>query len=283
MTYGLEMDARRYRVPEEERYSQEALLAFRETALPTSDRRYSPFIKLSSYREKYHRVLNLESLSLQEDYALGYSVVTSVFTGAESLGSSRDHVGAFVGAGYTFPLGSGLFRVGGNNRVVVANEGRHEGYASGRARLVLPVASIGKVHLDGYFGYRYQDYLNVSPFRLGGDNRLRGYPSQFLVGKSLSAQNLEFRTKGVDILSAQVGLAAFYDLGAAADEISDFAYYQSLGAGIRILFPQAERTVLRFDWGFPVSVPEAAWPGGFFFTFGQAFPMPTPSGGGDAY
>jgi outer membrane protein assembly factor BamA len=139
----------------------------------------------------------------------------------------------------------------------------------------------GRLHLDAYLGHRYQDYLNVSPFRLGGNNRLRGYPASHFDGKNLIAANAEFRTPGVDILSAQVGLAAFYDLGAASDEIRSAAFYQGTGAGVRILFPQAERTVMRLDWGLPVSGDRDVLPGAFFFTFGQAFFMPDSSGGGD--
>jgi len=62
---------------------------------------------------------------------------------------------------------------------------------------------------------------------LGGDGRLRGYPaadteasgSQSLRGEDVLALNTEFRSRAVDILSAQCGLAAFYDVGGVADRL----------------------------------------------------------------
>lgn len=280
---GLELTHARYRVVEGLTASPAAVRLFAEHALPVSDRRISPYVSLAAYSTKFHRSLDIETVGLQEDYRLGYGVVTTLFTASESLGSSRDLVGSNLSAGYTTSVGNGLVRVGAAHRVVLANEHRHEAFVSVRGRFVSPHTGIGRLHLDAYLGHRYQDYLNVAGFRLGGDNRLRGYPAATFVGKNLVSANAEFRTPGVDILSAQVGLAAFYDLGAASDVLRSANFYQGTGAGVRILFPQAERTVMRLDWGLPVSGDRPVLPGAFFFTFGQAFPMPDSSGGGEVF
>lgn len=282
VSLGFQISHSRYRVVEGLDASPEAIRIFTENALPVSDRRLSPYLSLAAYSTRFHRSLDIETLGLQEDYRLGYGLVTTVFTASETLGSSRDLIGSNLSAGYTGAFGNGLFRVGAANRIVVANEHRHEAFVSVRGRITSPRTVAGRLHLDAYFGHRYQDYLNVIGFRLGGDNRLRGYPASTFVGKNLMAANAEFRTSGVDILSAQVGLAAFYDLGAASDEVRSADFYQGTGAGVRILFPQAERTVMRLDWGLPISGDRDVLPGAFFFTFGQAFPMPDSSGGGDA-
>ena len=55
---------------------------------------------------------------------------------------------------------------------------------------------------------------------------------------------------------------------------------QSAGAGVRLVLPQLDRSVLRFDWGFPLDpVPQlgitSPWPGDFVLTFRQAFGMPS--------
>lgn len=280
---GLQIADARYAVVEDLEASREAIRIFADQVLPVSDRRLSPYLSLAAYSTRFHRSLNIETLGLQEDYRLGYGLITTIFAASETLGSSRDLIGSNVSAGYTVPLGSGLLRVAASNRIVVANEQRHEAFVSARGRIVSPHTAVGRLHLDGYIGHRYQDYLNVAPFRLGGDNRLRGYPASTFDGKNLISGNAEFRTPGIDILSAQVGLAAFYDLGAATDEIKSAAFYQGTGAGVRILFPQVERTVMRLDWGLPVSGDRDVLPGAFFFTFGQAFPMPDSSGGGEAF
>ncbi len=281
--FGLELSHSRYRPVEGLEASPQARRLFIEYVIPVSDRRISPYVTLAAYSTRFHRSLDIETLGLQEDYRLGYGVVTTVFGAAEELGSSRDLVGSKVAAGYTVAIGDGLFRAGAQNRIVVANEGRHEAFISLAGRIVSPRTPAGRLHLDAYLGHRYHDYLNVSGFRLGGNNRLRGYPASTFVGKNLIAANAEFRTPGVDILSAQVGLAAFYDLGAASDVFEDSKFYQGTGAGFRILFPQAERTVMRLDWGLPVSGDRQVLPGAFFFTFGQAFPMPDSSGQGEAF
>lgn len=277
--FGVDVARRRYHVRYDEQISAEAREIFEARALPVSDQQISPFLTLALGKTKYHRVQDVETLGILEDFRLGYGVSTTVFVAAEAVGSSRDLIGSSVSLGYTIPLGDGLARVGAQNRVVVANEHRHEGLVTAGARLVTPKFVVGRLHLDGNVAHRYQDYLNVSPYRLGGDGRLRGYPAESFVGKNAVAFNAEVRTVGVDILSAQVGLAAFYDLGAAMDVFEDAEFYQGTGAGVRILFPQAERTVLRFDWGLPVSGDREVLPGAFFFTFGQAFSMPEPDGG----
>lgn len=285
LEFGLSIDHQRYRPLDSVAVSNsdEALLAFEQEVLPVSDTRLSPYVAVSAYETRFLRNLSIESLGLQEDFRLGYAFVTSLFAAAEPLGSTRNLVGARSSAGYTFAIGTGFLRVGVANRVVVANEGQDEGNVSASGRFVSSIWGVGRLHVDGYFNYRYEDYLNVSPYRLGVNNRLRGYAPNAFSGKNAVLGNVEYRTEGIDILSAQVGLAAFYDLGGVTDELSELILRQAAGAGIRIVFPQAERVALRFDWGFPLSGDVPAFPGAYFFTFGQAFPMPSSSGGGDPF
>jgi len=273
LSFGLDLDHSRYRAPSDSDASEEARRLFVQRVLPRSDTRMGPYVGLSLYESRFLRTRDVEGLGIQEDLRLGYGVTTVLFAGAERLGSTRDYVGARGGVGYSAALGNGLLRVGGQGRAVVANEGRHEALVSAGTRLVSPHLGWGRMHLDGMFSHRHYNYLNTIVAAFGGNNRLRGYDPGELRGASASALTAEFRTSGVDILSAQVGLAAFYDLAAAASEPRDYKFHQSAGAGLRFLFPQAERIVLRLDWGFPLSGDRAAWPGAFYFTFGQAFSM----------
>jgi len=82
------------------------------------------------------------------------------------------------------------------------------------------------------------------------------------------------RSSSIDILSAQVGAAAFYDVGDANDDVHRFHLKQDTGVGVRILFPEFDRVVFRADWGFPLSPGYASFPGAFFVSFGQAFGIP---------
>src|SRR5690606_10385631 len=119
LTFGVSVDHRRYRMPEYEDISSDAQDAFERVVLPISDTLISPYIELQVFETRFYRTLNIESLGIQEDWRLGYNVSTTLFTGAQALGSSRDLVGARVSAGYTSELAGGLIRVGASNRVAV--------------------------------------------------------------------------------------------------------------------------------------------------------------------
>ena len=79
--------------------------------------------------------------------------------------------------------------------------------------------------------------------------------------------NTELRSTSLDILSAQVGAAAFYDVGDAKNHIDNLRLKQSVGLGLRVLFPEFDRIVMRADWGFPLSPGYSTFPGGFLPVF----------------
>jgi outer membrane protein assembly factor BamA len=89
--------------------------------------------------------------------------------------------------------------------------------------------------------------------------------------------NFEYRTRPVEILACQLAGAVFFDAGDAFDGWGDFQPKQSAGFGLRVVFPQIDRTVLRADWGFPLMRgyrdPDSL-PGDIVVTFKQAFPIP---------
>jgi outer membrane protein assembly factor BamA len=134
---------------------------------------------------------------------------------------------------------------------------------------------------DAVLDNRFYDHLNRQ-YAIGGDDRLRGYPSGDPDLKGGEAQrgndalvfNTEFRSTAIDVLSAQCGFALFHDAGDAADALSRLELRHSVGAGLRVLFPQANRIVFRADWAFPLSAGYETLPGALFVTFGQAFLMP---------
>ena len=76
---------------------------------------------------------------------------------------------------------------------------------------------------------------------------------QYFVGESVAASNLEYRSRPVEILTLQLGGAAFYDAGVVRDGVKTFDVHQSAGFGMRALFPQLDRVVFRVDEGFPLA------------------------------
>jgi hypothetical protein len=245
--------------------------------LPVNDTRISPFVQLRTHIERYHQTFNLETLALQENYRLGPEVLLRAYPASSAAGSTRDLIGLTSGVSYTTTLGDGLARAVVENTVEYEAHGDHNALFRAVLHVATPRLDFGRFVADGVVADRYENYLNRY-YGLGGDTRLRGYPAAgfqgSLRGTTLVAVNPEFRTDSVDILSMHTGLAAFYDLGAAADGFGDLSFLQSLGVGLRILFPYFDRTVFRIDWGFPLTPGYATFPGAVYVAFGQAFPMP---------
>jgi hypothetical protein len=100
------------------------------------------------------------------------------------------------------------------------------------------------------------------------------------VGKDVIAYNLEFRSRPLEILSCQLGAAAFYDVGHVANGWSRLHPRQSIGVGFRVLFPQLDRIVFRGDIGFPLARPldRDVPPFTVSIAFEQAFPVPSIGG-----
>lgn len=251
--------------------------------LSVNDTRISPFVQLRTHQEHYFHTVDLETLALQEDYRLGPEALLRVYPASSAAGSTRDLVGLTSGFSYTAAFHDGLARAVVLNNVEYEFHGDHQASLAAQLHVASPRFAFARFVADGMLADAYENYLNVR-YSLGGDTRLRGYPlSGFegsLRGESIAAGNAELRTTSVDIFSMHVGLAAFYDAGAAADSLDQLSFQQSVGLGLRILFPYFDRTVFRADWGFPVSSGASTLPGALFVTFGQAFSMPelsTPS------
>jgi hemolysin activation/secretion protein len=125
---------------------------------------------------------------------------------------------------------------------------------------------------------RYKNYLRGAT-TLGGDDRLRGYPSNFFLGKDAVFYNIEFRSTSVEILKCALGGVVFYDAGDATQGFRMLHAKQSLGFGLRVLFPQLNRLVFRGDLAFPLKrgpfpetgIPTRVDPVGFAISVGQAF------------
>jgi hypothetical protein len=244
-----------------------------------SDTRIGPFAQLRTHGQRFLRTAELETLGLEENYRLGPEALLRVYPSSTALGSTRNFLGLLSGAAMTAALGDGLARLIATNRLEYAEDGRHDADVGVFARVTSPRVSLGRLTFDGLVRDRYENYLNRS-FDLGGDSRLRGYPPAGFAyssrGPVAVALNTEARTRSIDILSAQVGLAAFYDVGGASETFGELYLRQSVGFGLRFLFPQADRTVLRLDWAFPFTPAPgyATFPGAFSLAFDQAFSMP---------
>lgn len=225
------------------------------------------------YESRFLRVHDLDTLALQEDYRVGYDFWLRTYPVTRGLGSSRDFLGVDTFAQYVLPLYDGFARTSGEALLELADGEIPTAAFAANAAFVSPRFALGRLVVDGLVIARPENYPNRRS-TLGGESRLRGFPSAALIGQNLASYNVELRTRPVDILSCQIGSALFFDVGDAFDG-PDPALKSSVGFGFRGLFPQLDRKVFRLDIAFPISRRTAdTGPVGFYVAFEQAFPAP---------
>ncbi len=257
----------------------EDIAAFTAAHVPTSDRRVGPFLQYHAYTSNYLRVLDLETLGLQEDFRLGHDLALRFYPIRQELGSSRNFMGTYAGAEYTVGLGDGFARAAVDTTIEADANGIADGAVSGDVRVVTPRLGLGRLVFDAGGLNRFRNYLNRTSY-IGGSGRLRGYPSNYFNGKDIVAYNFEFRSRPVEILSCQLGGAAFFDAGHAANGMNHLEPRHSVGFGFRVLFPQLDRLVFRGDVGFPLERggdPQVR-PYSVTVAFEQAFAVPSLGG-----
>jgi hypothetical protein len=277
VTFGAQAISRRYDAGDLSAYDPISSAEFVATKVPTDDTRVGPYAEVRTYTTSYLRILDVETLGLQEDFRLGYDFKARAYPVLAPLGSTRTFLGLDFGAQYTVPLGDGYARA--NVRSITESEVDRlaDASMSAQARVVTPRFGFGRVVWSGSVVNRYRNFLNRTSF-LGGDGALRGYPTNYLVGGDVASSNLEFRTRAFAVKTVLVGGAVFYDVGGAFDDFSRARIYESIGGGVRVLFPQLDRLVFRVDLGVPIAhgtLPSGVSPVQYFFAFGQAFPVPS--------
>lgn len=254
-----------------------AVADFVTTRVPVSDDRVGPALEWRSYSTSFSRVLDLQALGIQEDVRLGHYLDAKVYPVFAALGSSRTFLGVYAEAGYTLGMKDGIARADLSTTTEVSTEGIIQGSLNGELQIATPRFGIGRLVYAAQVIHRYENYLNLTSY-LGGNTLLRGYPSNFLVGRDLLASNLEYRTRPLQILGSQIGGVLFYDVGDAFDGFSRMSPKHAVGFGVRLLFPFFDRAVFRADVGFPVSatpLPVGVPPVSFFVTVAQALALPT--------
>ncbi len=261
-----------YSLPGLGSYEREVAEEFRRINVPTTDRRSYPFAQMRAYTTKFLHPIDVETLALQEDVRLGYDLYVKLYPVLEPLGSDRGLLGTYLAAQYTFPIRTGYARAGMEAVTELENRDVATGIWRANARLVTPRLGIGRFVFDGIATRRYRNYQNSLEY-LGGAGRLRGFPTNFFQGQDVLAWNFEYRAHAMPLLSMQVAPAAFYDVGNASSDLTTARLFHSAGVGARLLIPQLDRVVMRFDLGFPLNRPRGVDPMSFFFSVEQAFPI----------
>lgn len=264
-----------------EGYSEDLVRRFEQNALERKDVRIGPFLMLETYRNDFISLFDLETLGLQEDYQLGPRAFVKVYGGSKRALATRDVVGVTTALQYSASLRGSLLRFWTSHSTELTPQARNDdGLIQGGLRLVSPSVGFGRFVFDTGGLFHYHNSRNLR-FALGGDRRLRGYPSEQFLGHHLAVSNLEFRTRSVRLIDVLFGLVGFYDVGDAFDATSQLRPKHAIGCGIRATAPQFQRVVGRLDLAFPLTRPLASmgesWSSVTWFLAieGQAFPFPT--------
>lgn len=279
VSWGVEAIRFAYRAPALEGEPSAVQRDFASSVMPVSDTRLGPFVAWTAYDAEFLQITDFTTLALQENYRTGHDVYVKLSPVLEAIGSSRDFLGTYAGASYTVPLGDGFARGFVEGSVETEPDEVADAAIGGGGILVTPRLGIGRLVLDVQGLDRVENYMNRRS-GLGGESRLRGYPTGAFTGENLVLANLELRSRPLSLWTLQLGAVAFFDAGDAWDDGEPLDVKQSVGAGLRVVFPQLDRSVMRFDWGFPLDpVPAlgitSPFPGDFVLTFRQAFGAPS--------
>jgi hypothetical protein len=226
---------------------------FAAEVLPATRTTLFPFAAYHAFTPRFRVYENLDTVGQSEAVRLGPSLSVSLTAGARALLSSSDTMFAIGTLGVALDPWEGLFEA------AVEGSARYEDGLvvnrafSGRLRYASAPALLGRLLLRSDVTFRSHDVTNAF-ISLGGDNGLRGYPSQafFDFGASLAQATVEWRSLPFEWQSVHVGAALFYEAGSVFTELRDARLRQSVGVGARLLLPQFNRGVYRFDLAMPL-------------------------------
>src|ERR1700722_2201722 len=195
--------------------------------MPVSDTQIGPYLEFHDYSARFVDVLDFETLALTENFRRGHELLLHVAPVFKALHSTRDFVDVLAAAAYTVPFGDGLVRGIVQVNTEISNEGTPpvaqgpppDASVEAGLRVVTPRTGIGRLVFDTHVLDRYENYRNAQS-TLGGDTRLRGYPSGAFIGSDFFAANLEYRSRPVELLSVDFAGVAFVDSGTAFNSFS---------------------------------------------------------------
>lgn len=251
--FGASASRKQYRTLDLAGLAPDAQAAFVQSYVPVSDTQIGPYLEYHTYSTRYFDVLDLDTMGLTESIQQGHDVTVRVQPVTKLLQSTRNFIDLYAAAAYTWKLGDGLARASVASDMELTTSGIPDGSVSVAVRIATPRFGHGRLVFDARVLDRYRNYLNVRS-TLGGDGRLRGYPTNLYIGSNLITANLEYRTDPIEIAAVQAGFTLFADSGDAFDRWSDLQLKQSAGMGLRLVFPQLQRAVMRVDLGFPLTL-----------------------------
>lgn len=231
---------------------------FYDEVLPPSRRDVYPFVRYRLSLPRFVVFTNLGTYGLAETVQVGPQLDASLLAPLAALGSTVDALSAHGSMSYVWVGPDMLAQVWSEawTRLDGGNVIDQRAYLEFRAASPSFAWLWGRLIFRALWDGRRNDSQNVLVW-LGGDNGLRGYPAQAIYGRGASSVlwNFEYRTRPWVLQSIHFGAVAFYDAGAVYPHASDPGVHHGVGAGVRVLFPQFNRSVFRLDVGHAVGGP----------------------------
>jgi hypothetical protein len=264
---------------------QRARIGMENALLTAPHRRVGPLFEAHFYTSDFLRTYEAETLGLQEDFRLGHDVLlralpavqfappNNAFRGTEQQSLV---LGTSATLQETLALGSGFARTGIQVSCDFGSGGAENTFGKAWLRVMTPRLGFGRLVEDAEASRVFDQSSKVlSSVTYSNAGRLRGYTN--LSSRTAGVVNLEYRTPALQLWTEQLGGVLFYDLAGLGDP--KLAWFDSVGAGVRLVTPLLERAGLRFDFAVPLRTsPDTskrgldAWM--IQLAFGQAFGVP---------
>jgi hypothetical protein len=214
-----------------------------------------PYLRYRLFTPEYAVLTNLTSFGRAESIQLGPYMDGIVGIPLRAYGASSDGMIVDGTLGYVWSEHDALLDFAVEALARLESGSVVDQRAIVRVRGATPSfdSLLGRVVFRAVWDGRSHD-TQRTPVTLGGDNGLRGYePQQFFVyGGSRMVGTLEYRTRPWLLQSVHIGAVAFYDVGTVYTRLSDAVFHHTVGTGLRVLFPQLNRTVFSIDVGLPL-------------------------------
>lgn len=224
---------------------------------PLDRTRVYPFVAYGGFFPRYRIWHDLATYGVAEDVRLGPAWNVRLATPLEAFGSDIDSVDLSVGLSQVEDWGGdGLIEGAVAVEGSVERRGNVDEDFFFRLRGATPRADLGRLvtRWDWFVRREVGPRRSQALVSLGGDNGLRGYPSQafYGFGEDLLRGSVEWRTRPLEWHSVHVGGVMFYDTGSIHEHIAEPDFHHSVGLGGRFLLPQFNRYVYRVDLGVPL-------------------------------
>lgn len=229
---------------------------FERWLLPIARRQVYPAFGYGLSLPDYERYHDLSSFGQSEIVRVGPDAGASVSFPLRAFGSSTDSVRVSGSLGYVLGDGEALAELAVGAGARLEDGGVVDQYVSSVLRGATPAWLLGRLVAYGAWSAQKRDTTRLS-VTLGGDNGLRGHDSAALsvVSGDRIRGNLEYRTQPLVVASVHLGGVLFYDVGSVYTELARAPLAHAVGGGLRVLFPQLNRTPFSFDVGWALEKP----------------------------